>query len=66
MKRTLIGVLTAALLFAQTGFGYTAKRVVCSQTGKVVTVQCCCTVKNGKFVCNFTKKLFEKCCCESR
>jgi len=36
MKHTLIGVLTAALLFAQTGFGYTARRVVCSQTGKVV------------------------------
>jgi hypothetical protein len=66
MKHTLIGVLTAALLFAQTGFGYTARRVVCSQTGKVVKGQCCCSVKDGKFVCNFTNKSSEKCCCESR
>jgi hypothetical protein len=66
MKNTFIGVLTATLLFAQTGFGYTARRVVCSQTGKVVRVQCCCSVKNAKFVCNFTNRSFEKCCCESR
>ncbi len=66
MKYALIGLLGVVLLFAQSGLAYTARSVVCSQTGKVVRVQCCCSVKDGKFVCNFTNKSFEKCCCESR
>ncbi len=66
MKYALIGLLGVVLLFAQSGLAYTARRVVCSQTGKVVSVQCCCSVKDGKFICSFTNKSFEKCCCESR
>ncbi len=66
MKYALIGLLGVVLLFAQSGLAYTARKVVCSQTGKVVRVQCCCSVKDGKFICNFTNKSFEKCCCESR
>jgi hypothetical protein len=66
MGHTSISLLAVVLLFAQSGLAYTARRVVCSQTGKVVRVQCCCIVKDGKFVCNFTNKSFEKCCCESR
>ena len=66
MKTLLSGLLAAALLFAQTSFGYTARRMVCSQTWKEVREWCCCSVKNGKFVCKWTNKSFEKCCCESR
>jgi hypothetical protein len=62
----LLGRLAAALLAAQTGFAYTAPRLVCSQTGKEVKATCCCTVKNGKFVCKWTNKSFDKCCCERR
>jgi len=65
MKYVLIGLLGVVLLFAQSGLAYTARRVVRSQTGKVVRVQCCCSVKDDKFICNFTNKSFEKCCCES-
>jgi hypothetical protein len=64
MRYMLLGLLAATLLFAQTGSGYTAPRLVCSQTGQEVKAACCCMVKNGKFVCKWTNKSFEKCCCE--
>jgi hypothetical protein len=64
MKTALLGSLVA-MLFAQSDFAYTAKRMVCSQTGKEVKA-CCCIVKDGKFVCKMTNKSFEKFCCESR
>ena len=66
MRYMLLGLLAAAVLCAQTGSAYTAPRLVCSQTGKEVKAACCCMVKNGKFVCKWTNKSFEKCCCERR
>ncbi len=35
---------------------------VCGETGKEVK-ECCCDIKDGKFVCKFTHKTFDKCCC---
>ena len=37
---------------------------VCGETGKEVK-ECCCDIKDGKFVCKFTHKTFDKCCCAS-
>jgi hypothetical protein len=40
--------------------------MICKDTGKEVTSSCCCSVKDGKFVCEFTKKTHNTCCCESK
>ena len=40
MRYMLLGLLAAALLFAQTGSGYTAPRLVCSQTDQEVKAAC--------------------------
>ena len=38
--------------------------MMCKDTGKEVKSSCCCTVKDGKFVCKFSNKTHDTCCCE--
>jgi hypothetical protein len=62
MKHALLALMAAAML-STPAF---AAKMVCKDTGKEVTSSCCCSVKEGKFVCSFTKKMHDKCCCESK
>jgi hypothetical protein len=62
MKHALLGLMAAAML-ASPAF---AAKLICKDTGKEVTSSCCCSVKDGKFVCEFTKKTHNTCCCESK
>jgi hypothetical protein len=39
-------------------------QMMCKDTGKEVKSSCCCTVKDGKFVCKFSNKTHDTCCCE--
>jgi hypothetical protein len=63
MKKAFWG-LFAALFFVPVGFA--ASKVVCTKTGKDVTGQCCCTVKSDKFLCSFTGKTYDMCCCQPK
>jgi DTW domain-containing protein YfiP len=65
MKHAILGLFAATLLAAPTGFAASGKKMICTETGKEVK-SCCCTVKNGQFVCKFTNKPFDKCYCESK
>ncbi|HKP04281.1 MAG TPA: hypothetical protein VJU77_13090 [Chthoniobacterales bacterium] len=62
MKRLFLGAAAATLLVAS-AFG---AKLVCKDTGKESAAKCCCTVKAGKFVCSFSKKTHDKCCCEAK
>ena len=64
MKSAILGLFAVALLTAP-GFADSAKKMICTDTGKEVKA-CCCSVKNGQFVCKFTNKTYDKCCCESK
>ena len=63
MKHTILGLLAAAVLMVPSVH---AAKMVCKDTGKEAKSACCCTVKNGKFVCKFDKKVHDACCCESK
>ena len=65
MKQAILGFAAAAFLVVPVGFAGSAKKMVCTETGKEIK-SCCCAVKDGKFVCKMTNKAFEKCCCESQ
>jgi hypothetical protein len=62
MKTALLGLFVAALLMCPV-FG---AEMMCKDTGKEVKSSCCCTVKDGKFVCEFSKKTHDTCCCETK
>lgn len=65
MKRMfLVGAVAAAVLGAPPLFA--APKMVCKDTGKETGANCCCTVKAGKFVCSYSKKTHDTCCCESK
>jgi hypothetical protein len=64
MKQIILGVM-AAVLFAAPA-GYARPKMICKDTGKEVTSACCCTIKDGKFVCKLSKKTHATCCCESK
>ena len=64
MKHAILGLMAAVVLAVPTGFA--ASKMICKDTGKEVTSSCCCSVKEGKFVCEFTKKTHDTCCCESK
>jgi hypothetical protein len=62
MKTALLGLFAAALLVCPV-FG---AQMICKDTGKEVKLSCCCTVKDGKFVCKFSNKPHDTCCCETK
>ena len=62
MKHAILGLFAAVMLISPAF----AAKMVCKDTGKDVTSSCCCSVKEGKFVCSFTNKTHDKCCCESK